>query len=63
MEYEKKKFPKVFAQTQEHLETLRFLRGFAQEHLETHYISFFSNNFFGLIFTKLKKKALKSSFF
>ena len=38
MEYEKRKFPKVFAQTQEHLETLRFLRGFAQEHLETHYI-------------------------
>ena len=38
MEYEKRKFPKVFAQTQEHLETLRFLVGFAQEQLETHYI-------------------------
>ena len=37
IEYEKTKFPKVFAQTQEHLETLRFLVGFAQEQLETHY--------------------------
>ena len=41
MEYEKKEVSKGFAQTQEHLETLSFLRGFAQEHLETHYTFFY----------------------